>query len=182
MTWPEEIREHFPNWGTAQAAVGWPEVRSTLHIDQEVRGTVIARAPFGVWLDIGVRFPALLLVPNMSGAKTRRITFDEYPAIGESIEARVQALGDRGEIGLTQERPEDDPWRDTSEFALGTEFVRPVISVMNYGRFVELKPGVRALLRPERSQGPLAVGDVVRVRVESVDPERETVEVAQVVP
>lgn len=182
MAWQDDIRERFPNWGTAHAAAGWPEVRFALRTDQEVRGTVIARAPFGVWIDIGVGFPALLLVPYMRGANVRRITFDEYPTMGEPVKARIRALGDRGEIGLTQERPEDDPWRDPAEFAVGTEFVRPVVLVVNYGCFVELKPGMRALLRPERAAGPLAVGDEVRVRVQSVDPEARKVEVAQVAP
>ncbi len=68
---------------------------------------MIARAPFGVWLDINADYPALLLVPEMRGAKERRITFEDYPAIGEVVEARIIALGEialgqRAEIGLTQ--------------------------------------------------------------------------------
>jgi ribosomal protein S1 len=81
---------------------------------------------------------------------------------------------------VTQERPEDDPWRDPWEFAVGKEFLSPVVRVMSYGYFVELKPGVWALLRPERVAGRLAAGDEVRVRVESVDAADRKVEVSQV--
>jgi hypothetical protein len=40
--------------------------------------------------------------------KERRITFEQYPLLGEIIEARIMALGDRGEIGLTQHPPMDE--------------------------------------------------------------------------
>jgi len=102
MGWGEDIRARFPDWGTATALVRWPAIRSRLSIGQEVRGEVIARAPFGVWVDIAAGHPALLLVPEMAGACERRITFEEYPQRGAVIEARIIALGDRGEINLTQ--------------------------------------------------------------------------------
>jgi exosome complex RNA-binding protein Rrp4 len=102
MGWSEDIRGHYPHWGTEAALARWPEVRERLRIGQHVYGPVIARAPFGVWLDIHAGHPALLLVPEMRGAKERRITFDEYPAIGEVVEARIVALGERAEIRLTQ--------------------------------------------------------------------------------
>jgi ribosomal protein S1 len=149
-------------------------------MDQTVTGTVIARALFGVWLDIGVSFPALLQVPRMAGAKLRRICFEDYPALGVRLEARVYALGNRGEIGVTQERPEDDPWRDPSEFGVGKEFVGPVVGVMQYGYFVEIREGVWGLLRPEVASRRLAEGDRVRVRVEHIDFKRQTLEVSQV--
>ena len=181
MAWQDDIRACFPDWGTASASARGREARAGLRVAQTVRGTVIARAPFGVWLDVGVGFPALLLVPHMRGAKLRRITFEDYPALGTEVEGRINALGDRGEIGVTQERSEDDPWRDPPEFAVGKVFLTPVVRVMGYGYFVELKSGVWALLRPERTAGRLAEGDEVRVRVESVNPADRKVEVSQVV-
>jgi small subunit ribosomal protein S1 len=179
MSWPDDIRAHFPDWETPGALARWPEVRTRLRVGQAVRGTVIARAPFGVWLDIGVGFPALLLVPEMREAKLRRIPFEDYPPTGAQIEACINALGDRGELGLTQQRPEDDPWRDPSEFAPGREFVGPVVRVMEYGCFVEIKPGVLALLRPGQTTGWPALGDEVQVRVEGVDLAARKIEVAR---
>ncbi len=102
MGWTEDIRAHYPDWGTEAALARWPEIRARLRIGEHVRGPVIARAPFGVWLDIDAGHPALLLVPEIAGAQERRITFDDYPAIGEVLEAWIGALGERAEIGLTQ--------------------------------------------------------------------------------
>lgn len=67
-----------------------------------VQGTVIARAEFGVWVDIAAGHPALLLVPRMHQANEHPIRFEDFPQIGERIEARIVALGARAEIGLTQ--------------------------------------------------------------------------------
>lgn len=105
MTWDSDIRARFPDWGTDAALARWPELRARLVLGQPVCGEVIARAQFGVWVDIGVGHPALLLVPEMAGADARPIRFEEYPAIGAVVEASVISLGDRAEISLTQR-----PW------------------------------------------------------------------------
>jgi hypothetical protein len=107
MGWGEDICARYPDWGTDAALARWPQVRERLRVGQHVCGSVIARAHFGVWLDIDAGHPALLLVPEMRGARDRRITFEDYPAIGEVVEARIVALGERGEIGLTQHPPTD---------------------------------------------------------------------------
>jgi ribosomal protein S1 len=108
MGWDEDIRARYPDWGTKAALARWPQVREKLRIGQRVRGRVIARAPFGVWLDIDAGHPALLLVPEMKDAKEHRITFDDYPSIGEVVEARIVALSDCAEIALSQ-RVQADP-------------------------------------------------------------------------
>ncbi len=102
MAWDGDIRDRFPDWGTDAALARWPAVTAGLAVGQQVRGEVIARAPFGVWVDIGAGHPALLLVPEMAGAGERPIRFEEYPALAMVIEARVISLGERAEIGLTQ--------------------------------------------------------------------------------
>ena len=104
--WDADIRAVFPDWLTDAATERWPAIRQSLTVGQSVTGKVISRAPFGVWLDIGVNQPALLLVVNMDVAKHRRITFDDYPQKGSELTARVNALGDGGEIGLTQQNPD----------------------------------------------------------------------------
>jgi ribosomal protein S1 len=108
MAWDGDIRSRFPDWGTDVALARWPEVRARLTVGQAVRGEVIARAPFGVWVDIGSEHPALLLVPEMAGAGVRPIRFEDYPELGAVVEARIVSLGDRAEIRLTQ-NPRFDP-------------------------------------------------------------------------
>lgn len=101
-SWITDIRARFPDWNTAAALQRWSSVSDQLQIGQEVTREVIARAPFGVWGDIGVPFAGLLLVPNMKEATVRRIAFEDYPATSTMVDARINSLGSAGEIGLTQ--------------------------------------------------------------------------------
>ena len=104
--WDADIRAVFPDWQTDAAVERWPAIKESLSVGETVSGKVISRAPFGVWLDIEVGQPALLLVVNMDGANNSRITFNDYPQKGIVLTARINALGDRGEIGLTQQNPD----------------------------------------------------------------------------
>ena len=104
--WETQIRLVFPNWHSSTATAAWPTIRASLSVGQTVQGKVIARAHFGVWLDIGIQQPAVLLVVNMAGDCDQPISLDDYPQIGEVLSARINALGDNGEIGLTQQYPD----------------------------------------------------------------------------
>ena len=102
MGWSEDLRASYPEWGTEAAYARWPEIRDRLRVGQPDRGPVIARVPFGVWIDIDAGHPALLLVPELRGAQARPITFDDYRAVGEVVEARIAWLEECGGIRLTQ--------------------------------------------------------------------------------
>ena len=71
-SWTAELRLRFPEWLTEDAKLRWDEAKRALDIGQAISGEVVSRAPFGVWLDIGTSFPALLLVPDMKDAQVRR--------------------------------------------------------------------------------------------------------------
>ncbi len=103
--WMSDIRTRFPDWKTQSSLQRWPDVKNQLRVGQTVSGQTIAQAPFGVWLDIGVSFPALLLVHNMKDAHVRPpIGLEDYPALDASVDGRINALGDAGEIGIPQLR------------------------------------------------------------------------------
>lgn len=101
MDWRDDIRTRFPDWGTDKASTHADEIRKSLKIGQAVSGIVIARAQFGVWLDIGVAGPALLLVPNMRPPRA----LENYHAIGAIVNANINAIGPGGEIGLLECTP-----------------------------------------------------------------------------
>jgi ribosomal protein S1 len=87
-------------------AVEWAAVPTRLGVGDSVRGRVIARRPFGVFVDIGVGFPALLEVMQFEDARQRRYNLDGYPAVGETIIARVLAFTEHNrQVRLTQLKP-----------------------------------------------------------------------------
>ena len=80
--WRVQLDTHFGDWKSKTEA--WVKVAATLKPGMPVTGTVIARAPFGAWIDIGLEFPALLetiRVPNLN--------YQDYQA-GRSIEGGCQ--------------------------------------------------------------------------------------------
>jgi transcriptional accessory protein Tex/SPT6 len=102
LSWDDDIKDVFPNWQTEEGIAEFNAAKVRLEMNQFVTGTVIARAQFGVWVDIGVGYPALLLVVNFANRDAKAQNFFGYPMVGEKIEAYVNALGPRAEIGLTQ--------------------------------------------------------------------------------
>jgi ribosomal protein S1 len=102
MRWQDEVKKVFPNWQTEKGINEFNVIKKRLKIDQVINGKVIARSRFGVWIDFGVGYPALLLVVNFQNRDARAEDYSGYPLIGEMIEARIITLGPRAEIGLTQ--------------------------------------------------------------------------------
>jgi transcriptional accessory protein Tex/SPT6 len=109
-SWGTDLRARFPDWLTPEALARWPENKTRLRIGQTIQGVVVARAPFGVWLDVDVGHPARLLVPDMAGAQIKPIRFFDYPQLGETVEVTVIFLDDRrAEIDVSQrELPKPD--------------------------------------------------------------------------
>lgn len=90
---------------TCNDPVLWNRIREELSIGNQVMGTVICRRLFGVFLDIGYGTGAfaLLLVPDFKDARLRRITFDDFPLVGDSVFAWVINIDfENRKIALTQ--------------------------------------------------------------------------------
>jgi ribosomal protein S1 len=56
----DELERLFPGHQSDARAAAWEEAKQHLHIGMPVTGTVVARRPFGAFVDIGVGFPVLL--------------------------------------------------------------------------------------------------------------------------
>jgi len=109
-----ELEWPFDDHLSPAKAGEWAATRTGLGVGESVRGRVIARRPFGVFVDIGVGFPALLEVMQFEGARQRRYDLDDYPAVGDTITARVVALTDHNrQVRLTRLNPH--PCLDSSE-------------------------------------------------------------------
>jgi hypothetical protein len=101
----DEVDRLFPGHDSPERSSDWEAIKSRLSNGSTVRGTVLARWPIGVLVDIGVGFPALLSATQLQDAKRRNydIPIDEFPAVDSIVEARIWAWGDRTRtIGITQ--------------------------------------------------------------------------------
>lgn len=93
----------------ANAQPTWEEFKQEYPPGSEVTGTVRRAAPYGVFVDLGVPFTALLLVPYFAPVGRRKSFPEDYPKVGEVISALVRHYGDAitpegvGHIALTQD-------------------------------------------------------------------------------
>jgi len=85
----------------------WEHAKTLVRLGDTVTGEVIKQYRFGVFVELGVGFPALLQVVQFGAEQSRRYTsMSDYPALGTRISARVAGFQDRQrEIILTQRSP-----------------------------------------------------------------------------
>jgi hypothetical protein len=101
--WGETLRKRFPGYESDEFDQAWDEVKQRLVVDQSVTGIVVARAPFGAWIDLGVGFPGLLEIIRMAGLSPERYRAGDWCPIGSQVTAFVSGFKDRGrQIGLSQ--------------------------------------------------------------------------------
>ena len=87
----------------------WEQFKRDHPPGSEVTGTVSHVAPYGAYVDLGVPFDALLLVPYIAPVGHRKTYPDDYPKVGDVISALVRHYGDAvapngvGKIALTQD-------------------------------------------------------------------------------
>jgi hypothetical protein len=80
--------EHRVNQTAAHEASRWDEAKRRFPVGSRVQGTVVDHRPFGIFVDVGDPV-ALGLVSITDFCDEGRMTVEQYPPIGSSIEAVV---------------------------------------------------------------------------------------------
>jgi small subunit ribosomal protein S1 len=155
------------------------EASSQLDEGQVLDGTVASVTTFGVFVDVGVA-DGLVHRSEITWDKGIEPTTLYRP--GDSVRVLVTGVDrERGRISLSIKRLEEDPWvRAQHELAVGTDVEATVTRVMPYGAFARVTTGVEGLIHiseiaSRRITSPAEIvhpGDLVRVRVVAIDPER----------
>jgi small subunit ribosomal protein S1 len=71
----------------AEAGLTWDEVKARLPMRTAVEGVVTAVPAYGVWFDLGVGFPGLMLIPETGLERGQRL--DERYQPGQKATAYV---------------------------------------------------------------------------------------------
>jgi hypothetical protein len=91
------LRKYFGNYYSSSKSGDWESARQQFRLGTEVNGRVVNHLQYGVVLDIGSGFPAILTSLRFSKP------FSENPPEGELVSARVEAIDDQNhEFELTQ--------------------------------------------------------------------------------
>ena len=110
-----------------------------------ITGTIKSLTGYGAFVDLG-GLDALLHVSDIS---YRRIQGpSEILSVGEEITAKVLRFDPAQErVSLSLKQLQPDPWQDAQErYKEGDRVCGCVVSVTDYGIFVELEPGVEGLV------------------------------------
>jgi len=150
----------------------------------DVRDGVVRQVmPYGVFVDLG-GVDGLVHVSQMSYSRVENPADLVEP--GQTVKVQVLKIDrDSNRISLGMKQTQADPW-DTAEvkYPLGSVVTGKVTKLAEFGAFVELEPGVEALipisemswtLRPRTAGDVLQTGETVRPLVLQVDLERRRI-------
>jgi small subunit ribosomal protein S1 len=149
----------------------------------EVDGIVKNLTDYGAFIDLG-GIDGLLHITDMSWGRLSHPS--ELFQVGDRVRVQVRKFDsetERVSLGLKQLQP--DPWINTKErYPIGLRLQGKVVSLADYGAFVELEPGVEGLIhisemswtkRVKHPSKVVAIGDVVDVLVLDVDEENRKI-------
>ncbi len=146
-----------------------------------VAGSVKNITDYGVFVDLG-GVDGLLHITDMSWGRVGHPS--EMFQIGDAITVKILSYdreSERVSLGLKQLTP--DPWVE-SKYPEGMKIQGKVVSIADYGAFVELEKGVEGLIHvsemswTEKIRHPskvLSVGDIVTAVVLSIDKDRRRI-------
>ncbi len=156
---------------------------SSLEEGKIIEGVVKNITDYGIFVDLG-GLDGLLHITDLSYGRVR------HPAdlfkVGDNITVKVLSFDpekERISLGLKQLMP--DPWSVVEEkFPLGNRVTGKVVSLTDYGAFVELEPGVEGLIhisemswtrKVRHPSQVLSAGDMVEAIVLEVEPQRKRI-------
>lgn len=159
------------------------ELLDEIQVGQVREGIVKNITDFGVFIDLG-GVDGLLHITDMSWGRMRHPS--EMVQLSDALEVKILDYDEktsRISLGLKQLTPY--PWEDIEEkYPIGKVVKGKVVSITDYGAFVELEKGIEGLIHisemswTQHIKHPskiMNVGDTVEAKVLSVDKENEKI-------
>lgn len=162
----------------------WNVVEANYRAGQTANGRAVKLMDFGVFVELEPGVEGLIPISEMSW--TQRIKHPkELLSEGDPVRVAVLAIDTaKRRITLSLKALGEDPWNDVGQrYAADSTVSGAVTRLAPFGAFVQLEEGVEGLLHvsemsDKRIRGPesvVKVGDVVKVRVKSVDAEERRI-------
>lgn len=152
------------------------ETWSKLAVGDIFKGEVKRIADFGAFVDLG-GVDGLIHSSELSWGRTGSVK--DFLKVGQMVEVKVIAADkDTNKVSLSMKQLTSDPWAQfESHFDLESVYPAKVVSVVDFGVFVELEKGIEGLVhisqiskkRVEKPSDELRVGDMVNVRILEAD-------------
>ena len=149
----------------------------TLEVGQIVDGMIKNLTDYGAFIDLG-GIDGLLHVTDMSWGRVNHPS--DLFQVGDQLKVKVLKFDpdtERVSLGLKQIQP--DPWVDAAhKYPIGKRIQGKVVSLTDYGAFLELEPGIEGLVhvsemswtkRVKHPSKVVSVGDTVDSVVLDID-------------
>jgi small subunit ribosomal protein S1 len=172
------------------------EMRSTtlssIYEGKIVEGIVKNITDYGVFIDLG-GVDGLLHITDISWGRVKHPS--ELFAVGDSIKVKILSFDlDKERVSLGMKQLTVDPWSIAAEkYAVGSRVTGTVVSLTDYGAFIELEEGIEGLIHvsemswTRKIRHPskvVSVGEAVEAIVLDIKPENRRISLGmkQVVP
>ncbi len=141
-----------------------------IEVGQTVEGVVKSVVDFGAFVDIGGA-DGLLHISEMSWGRIGNPK--KVFKVGDKVTAFIKEINE-DKIALSLKFEDQNPWANASEkFAVGTIVTGKVARMTDFGAFVELEPGVDALLHVsqiakhhvEKPADELSIGQEIEAKI-----------------
>ena len=156
-------------------------ILSELHEDQVVKGEVVRIADFGAFVDIN-GIDGLLPISEISWQIIKHPS--DVISLGETLEVKIIKIDtELKRISLSLKRMGEDPWQQIEgQFSEGQIITGTVNKVTGFGAFINIFPGVEALLpvseMAEENVNPFnkyKVGDSIEVLIKKFTPQEHRI-------
>ena len=165
---------------------------AAIHEDKLVEGIVKNITEYGVFVDLG-GVDGLLHITDISWGRVKHPS--ELFSVGDEITVKILNLDvERERVSLGMKQLTEDPWTTATEkYPLGSRVSGKVVSLTDYGAFVELEEGVEGLIhvsemswtrKVRHPSKVVSVGEEVEAIVLDIKPENRRISLGmkQVVP
>lgn len=159
------------------------KMRSRLEEGQIIKGAITNITDYGLFIDMG-GMDGLCHITDLSWGRV------SHPAklykVGQELEVKVLKYDrehDRVSLGVKQLR--DDPWATVSDrYPVGEKTTGTVVSITDYGVFVELEEGVEGLIhvsemtwskKPRHPSKIVSVSDSIEIMILNIEPETKRI-------
>ncbi|MBM9615354.1 30S ribosomal protein S1 [Desulfobulbus rhabdoformis] len=159
------------------------QMRNTLSEGQIIRGAITNITDYGLFIDLG-GMDGLCHITDLSWGRVSHPS--KLYSVGEEIEVKILKYdkdSDRVSLGVKQLK--SDPWeRVPEQYAPGSRVTGKVVSITDYGVFVELEEGVEGLVhisemswskKPRHPSKIVGVGEEIEVQVLKVEAETKRI-------
>lgn len=156
------------------------ELFSRISVGDIVEGTVKNLTDFGAFIDLGGA-DGLLHISEMSWGRVE--SPKKVFKVGDVVRVFIKDINDT-KIALSMKFPDENPWNDAAnKFAPGTIIKGVVARMTDFGAFVELAPGVDALLHVsqiakehvEKPSDVLSIGQEIEAQIVDFNEEEKKI-------